>query len=275
MAGEASAAPQPSTVLVGDQIYICPKQFDEKSKELLAASAKVRVFVFHNPVEEYRSAKLQNLGATVTSSFQDATVFLTNPSAPSYETDLPALEAQVNDSEGTSEILPYHWLANCRINNARLALATLPSAVPLFTHPNPEKSHFPVKTWVSINVIKRSHETPYTAQQNVSDSVEMHGALLVPKRSQADVLIVDRSTRFYQTIKDEIAQKGRTDQMVAERAWVDDCVRRGGLSWKLDDHKASQPLAGHTDKDSDEDSFAGEDPMPKGKGPGRPTGQYV
>jgi predicted transposase YdaD len=88
----------------------------------------------------------------------------------------------------------------------------------------------------------------------------------VLKRAHADLLVVDKQSRFYQTIKAEIAQYGRTWQKIAERDWVTDCVANGRLTWAVDRMEE--------EGGEEQDSFEEEEQVkPPGKGPGRPTGK--
>jgi hypothetical protein len=167
------------------------------------------------------------------------------------------------------QLYPYHYLALLSINPEKKPIppvSDLPTKLPYFVHPDRSLSHTPLTVWVSINIHKNEDETPLSARDNVMHQLLLGGGIAVEKRAHADILIVDRTTRFYQdVILGEMKKYGRGWKL-AEREWVERCVKMEGIS----------PGWGGTirfDKDTGEESF-GEDEggAGKGKGPGRPTG---
>ena len=158
--------------------------------------------------------------------------------------------------------MPYHWILCCALESRRLDLADLPTSKPFFTHLDGSKDHAPLRVWVSVNIHRALELDAHEAQAAVMTMLQRGGALIVEKRGQADVLVVDRHSQFFvQVIMAEIEKNGRTWQKLVERDWVEDCVKNGRMVWprmKNDD--------GH-------DSMAEDEPLKEGKGPGRPTGK--
>lgn len=114
-----------------------------------------------------------------------------------------------------------------------------------------------------MNLHRQSEATPHEAQLAVQNQISRVGGLIVEKRANADLLIVDRNTDFYKTCLKEHLGAGRGSwQRFAERDWVDSCIRKGKLVWPA--MEVAQ---------DDQDSMAEEDRPVKGTGPGRPTGK--
>jgi hypothetical protein len=88
---------------------------------------------------------------------------------------------------------------------------------------------------------------------------------MVKKRAQADVLIIDPATKFYQVVKAEKIKHKRDHQRLAERDWVEDCSKNQLVAWKSEREIEEAP--------SDAESFASEDAKPTKRGPGRPAGR--
>jgi len=118
------------------------------------------------------------------------------------------------------------------------------------------------------------------AFQSVINDLESAGAIIVPKRAHADVLIVDPASNFYSTVLKEKEDNQRDWQKLAERDWVDYCVTNKQLQLMTvrDEEEEGSTEAGGAaesavDQDFDElDSMAEED-SPIRAGPGRPTYQ--
>jgi len=160
-------------------------------------------------------------------------------------------------------IIPYHYLSVCALHSTRIPLPDLKPASPYFVHPDRARDHAPLRAWVSVNVHRHEGESAEEARINVVSALETGGALSVNKRAHADILIVDTSSQFYNTVKAEKESFGRDWQRLEERSWVEACAKKGTLLWR-------------TVKDEVEaESSFDEEPMGvgNGKGPGRPTGK--
>lgn len=129
---------------------------------------------------------------------------------------------------------------------------------------------YPVKVWVSKNVTRNADETPEEAQKNTIYDLESAGAIIVDKRAHADVLIVDIQSKFYATVKKEKEDRGRTWQKLAQRDWVEYCMRERSVTLQTAGEEGEEG-----EKSAGEDSFVEEPPTPvrSGAGPGRPTGK--
>ncbi len=121
---------------------------------------------------------------------------------------------------------------------------------------------------MSVNVHRQEGETAEEARSNVVSLIESGGALSVTKRAHADILVVDTTSQFYKTtVTAEKEKFGRDWQRLAERDWVEACVRDERLNWRSGG-------GGGGEEDGDEDSFEDEQERVNiGKGPGRPTGK--
>lgn len=140
----------------------------------------------------------------------------------------------------------------------------MPHPKPFLTHPDRSVLNSPLRVWVSVNVHKTVEPDAYAAKAAVTRMIEEGGGLVVEKRASADLLVVDRSTQFYQTVLHEHQKYGRDWQRFVERDWVENCVRKGKMAWPRRD----EPAEGEVD------SMAEDDPVPaKGHGPGRPPGK--
>ncbi|KAK8861691.1 hypothetical protein IAR55_002514 [Kwoniella newhampshirensis] len=222
---------------------------------------------FTSEIIELLKTQIEAHGGSLTQEREEATVLLVNPSHPAYKTEQSNLaflrEKYKNLSHPT--VLPYHWIAQCIYHNNLLSLEELPLVAPIFTFPSQAEEYRPLRTWVSVNITREGGETPEGAQANCSKRLELGGAVIVQKRAQADLLIVDESSQFAKKVHMEKKKYGRDWQRIVERDWVDTCWKERKLSWRL-------PKG--DDQDSGNDSMMEEDvPARKGKGPGRPTGQ--
>ncbi|EJT48394.1 hypothetical protein A1Q1_02677 [Trichosporon asahii var. asahii CBS 2479] len=126
----------------------------------------------------------------------------------------------------------------------------------------------PLRFWVSINVKRDRAEPAEIAQACIQAKLRRHGGLIVSKRSQADVLVVNRETEFYRTVKKEIADKGRHWQTTAEKEWVDACIAGRELLSATD-----VDLGLKTQRSPSVESVTSEEDVRIGKGPGRPVGR--
>lgn len=129
----------------------------------------------------------------------------------------------------------------------------------------------PVPIYVSKNVYRSPVQLDVPVWKIVGDQLAGAGAIIVAKRSEADVLVVDRRSDFYKnTIKPEIQKFKRTHQRVAERAWVEQCMALNQfLGISVGDMEEEDA------RHQREDSFAdeGEAPAAPKKKPGRPVGK--
>ncbi|BEJ01607.1 hypothetical protein CcaverHIS631_0602890 [Cutaneotrichosporon cavernicola] len=92
-------------------------------------------------------------------------------------------------------------------------------------------SHRPVTVYVSVNLRRvRADEEPRATKTAVETALAKLGALVVPKRSMADIMVVDRKTSFFlDKITAEVRKSGRSWQRFAEREWADAVVREGRM----------------------------------------------
>ena len=136
-------------------------------------------------------------------------------------------------------------------------------AKPIFTHPDRSAGNQPLRIWVSVNIHRKGELDAHDAQKSVIKTVEQAGGVTVDKRALADVLVVDFTSKFYQTVLAEHKKHNRDFQRFVERDWVEMCVKNEKMKWPVRD------VEEHA-----EDSMAEEDPTPvRGKGLGRPTGK--
>lgn len=234
-------------------------------EEILAGEKILLVEHFPDPVAELLVQLIKQLGATTVTSRSDATISLVNPRSPhaAKEAEVMALFAKSYPDISHPVIYPYHWLAHCFHARRRV---DPPEAPVIFVHPDRSRDHAPLKVWISVNLHRHTNETAQMAQAETVRNVELHGGLKVTKRSQADLLIVDPESQFYRTqIMPERVKAGRAAwQRVGEREWVEACIRDGLLEWRTIEE---------TEGDKEVDSMAEDEPVPAGKGPGRPTGK--
>lgn len=162
----------------------------------------------------------------------------------------------------------YHWLGACAAEKVRVNPneLDLPFFVSQPSEGNPDSR--PLRFWVSINVKRDRAEPAEIAQACIQAKLRRHGGLIVSKRSQADVLVVNRETEFYRTVKKEIADKGRHWQTTAEKEWVDACIAGRELLSATD-----VDLGLKTQRSPSVESVTSEEDVRIGKGPGRPVGR--
>ena len=251
-------------ILAGEKIFLVEEHFPAPVAELLGQLIQVRVLA-SLPRPHRAKAYLQQLGASTVIARSDATILLVNPRSPfaAKEAEHAAFLAKSYPDLPQPLTYPYHWLNHCL--HARRRVES-PEAPVIFVHPDRSRDHAPLKVWVSVNLHRHTGESAQTAQAETIRKVELHGGLKVTKRSQADLLIVDPESQFYRTqIMPERVKAGRAAwQKVGEREWVEACIRDGVLEWRT---------IQETEEDNEVDSMAEDDPIPEGKGPGRPTGK--
>lgn len=240
-----------SEILKEDKIFFAEGQLDDRAVAALTVIAEVRYLLC--------KAHTQNLGAEIVTSPEDATVILTNPGSPHYR--------PITSGEASTSVpkVPYHWLSVCRVNGRRVAPAELDPPVPYMQHKE-LKAGNPLFVYVSKNVLRDPDKLDVDMWRVVSDELSTIGAIIVTKRAEADILVVDQKSDFYQnTIKPEIKRHKRHHQRIAERSWVEQCVAQ---------RKYLDLVAEDPDRDEREDSFAEEEAVEKPK-TGRPIGKWV
>jgi hypothetical protein len=221
---------------------------------------------------------MQALGATITDK-EDATIIIVNENSPLW--DRQAKEALLSDigPEADPLILPYHWLSCCLDRRTRVDMEDLPIDIPYMVQQL--TTQYPLKVWVSKNVQRDVGEEPKDAYANVVSALESVGALVVERRAYADVLIVDRASNFYATVKREKEENQRDWQKLAQREWVDFCITNGTLELATQRDEEKPPTEPETaddgrtevDQNGDEVDSMMDDDSPVRAGPGRPTGK--
>ncbi|BEJ16894.1 hypothetical protein CspHIS471_0602950 [Cutaneotrichosporon sp. HIS471] len=184
-------------LLAGEKLYIDDTQILDDAKTL--------------------ASSITALGGTVVSSPEDATGILVNPSHPSFSPSSP-------------HQIYYTWPAHCLSSGTRVDPTTLPPPI-LLNHWRQGYSHLPVTVYVSVNLRRvRADEEPRATKAAVESALAKLGALVVPKRSMADIMVIDRKTSFFlDKITAEVRKSGRSWQRFAEREWADAVVRKGRM----------------------------------------------
>ncbi|WWC88056.1 uncharacterized protein L201_002959 [Kwoniella dendrophila CBS 6074] len=231
---------------------------------------------FSEDVITYLSNRITELGGTVTKAREGSSILLVNPSHPTYKQEiehLVYLKKTYRELE-QPKIISYHWISNLYYLQKYIEPEELEIVSPIFTYPSSNKltpehgeKFRPIKSWVSVNVAREQDETPDQARDNLMKKLECSGTINVNKRSHADLLMVDESSQFAKKIYEEKDKHHRFWQKIAERDWVDNCLREKKLIWNIE--KEDDP-----EDDDDKDSFIEDSTATiKGKGLGRPTGQ--
>lgn len=151
----------------------------------------------------------------------DATAIIINPSHPSFATTSYAT---------TPPRIAYNYLAACLASGSRLDPASVPPPV-LLNHWRAGFLHTPITLYVSVNLRRHfADEDPESIRAAVQADLARMGAIVVPKRARADVLIVDRKAAFFTDKIVREVQKGNRDwQRFGEREWAEACVREGRM----------------------------------------------
>ena len=269
----AGGPPNPSLnpnaeLLRGLTIELAENQFPKWAKEALSKIANVsNVFLCSVSCVLFLADtySLQSRGAIVVAQENPLRpdVLLVNPCSIEEK-------RQKTTSAGRSlHVLPYHWLLACHARSTVLPLnvAALVVKIPTLVNPNQSTSHAPLAVWVSVNIHRQDDEpTAWIAQENVRREVMERGGIIMEKRGSAEILVVDRGSKFFkETIMREWS-KNRKGWRMVERDWVDSCVRSGKITW---------PPREMDDDEDEPDSLAEEAKPEPGRGPGRPTGKYV
>lgn len=161
-------------------------------------------------------------------------------------------------------IRPYNWLVMCGSEKRAIDVSELPDKEPFMVHPS--EPHYPVKVWVSKNIVRHAGESPEQALANVIRDLESVGAITMAKRAYADVLIVDFKSKFYEIVKRERQDHGRTWQKVVDRDWAESCLANKTTFLKAQNDEEAYGSDG-------QHSFVAEEAPPVRTGPGRPTGK--
>ncbi|TYJ55567.1 hypothetical protein B9479_003717 [Cryptococcus floricola] len=215
---------------------------------------------FSAPVVNLIHGMIQELGATVSTDKESSTILLTNPSHQSFR-DSPHLFQPNAHSE--PKIYPYHWLAWCKDQRRHTPLTDLRPEKPLFTYPARSEDWRPLRAYVSLNLLKdKGEDGQPAARQSCSRDLLLHGALIVSKRADADIIVIDKTTKFYKDAKAENKKAGRSWQRFVERSWVRASLRTGKIAYWRAKHDQEE--------NSGEESF-GDEPLVQ-RGPGRPVG---
>ncbi|KAL7424657.1 hypothetical protein Q5752_000341 [Cryptotrichosporon argae] len=240
---DVEVKPGDRTILAGERVHLASAQFVDDVVGLLETI-------------------ICRLGAEP-ASLEDATIVLVHPGSSAYNPGA-TVEALRASAPALTLVVAYHWLSVCAHERARWPAQSLPPL--LFYHPDASLAHRPLRTFVSLNVARsRVSENAEDARAAVVAQLERHGALVVTRRSHADLLIVEPHTRFFKDVlRPERARRGRLWQRFAERAWVDACIAKRELAWR-------KTIDGGGGGDEAYDSFAEDEPADR-KGPGRPTG---
>ncbi|WVQ65039.1 uncharacterized protein L199_003209 [Kwoniella botswanensis] len=226
---------------------------------------------FSDEVKDILSERIIGIGGQVTSQREGSTILLANPAHPSYKQEIDHISflQKTYPDILQPEIKPYHWIANIYYLETILPVEDLPIVSPIFVHPSKVDDHRPIKAWVSVNVTREQDETPLQARDNLTVKLECAGAISVTKRASADLLVVDESSDFAKKVWDEKRKYKRSWQRIVERDWVDDCLKKRRLDWRITNS--------HKGGDSDNESFVEDDTAldrrtDGKKGPGRPAG---
>lgn len=136
--------------------------------------------------------------------------------------------------------------------------------MPYFVHPDRSAEHQPLRAWVSVNIHRGTNPGPHEAKRAVQDMLELGGCVITERRAAADLLVVDKASKFYEgTVLVEVKNGSRTWQRIVERDWVEACVKQGKMQW---------PARGWSERNDATDSMEEDDPA-TGRGPGRPKGK--
>lgn len=197
----------------------------------------------------------------MTEDRREASIVIINPYSSAMKTEKDRIAALAKTEHNFTPIhVSYQWLSLCQIRSTRVDISSISKAKLAFV-----KDEQPLRAWVSVNIIRRTTETSQSAYVAVLDLLVRGGALIVYKRAQAELLVVDPQTTFYHTVISEKEKFGRHYQKLVERDWVEDYFQSKQVSsWRTGNSRAKV--------DSGDESF-GEEEMPPKKGPGRPAGQ--
>lgn len=117
---------------------------------------------------------------------------------------------------------------------------------------------------MSVNIHRGKDPGPHEAKRAVQDLLELGGCVITERRAAADLLVVDKASKFYEgTVLPEVKNNSRTWQRIVERDWVEACVKQGKMQW---------PARGLSERSDPTDSMEEEDAA-VGRGPGRPKGK--
>lgn len=178
--------------------------------------------------------------------------------------------------------VPYHWLAVCADDNCVVDTLELRPMLPfLVNRHNEERLGEPMRVYVSLNIERSGKVTAQEGQAAMQRDLARVGAVIVAKRSDADLIIVDKKYAFYKTIVGEKDRYNRTWQRLVEKDWVDDMLQSAKMpplngTAKEAEEQPDEDVGENRRDEQDvasransEDSFAEEDVYEK-PGPGRP-----
>nr|KIR44300.1 hypothetical protein I312_06499 [Cryptococcus bacillisporus CA1280] len=202
--------------LLGHIIYLAPKQFEKC-------------------VVPYITRKIEDMGGSVGSKPNEATIILINPSHPkSKDGSIKPLKDQL--------VRPYHWLTYCAIRLSFVKLEDMKDQEPLFTYPSQKQGWRPLRTYVSRNLNPLHGEDRATAKLNCMVQLELGGALVVDKRCDADLIILDYNSEFAKMAVKEKKRLKRFEQKLRDRNWMEDCWRTRKLLWEEENTGKEQEI---------------------------------
>lgn len=202
--------------LLGHIIYLAPKQFEKC-------------------VVPYITRKIEDMGGSVGSKPNEATIILINPSHPkSKDGSIKPLKDQL--------VRPYHWLTYCALRLSFVKLEDMKYQEPLFTYPSQKQGWRPLRTYVSRNLNPLHGEDRATAKLNCMVQLELGGALVVDKRCDADLIILDYNSEFAKMAVNEKKRLKRFEQKLRDRNWMEDCWRTRKLLWEEENTEKEQEI---------------------------------
>ncbi|KIR51797.1 hypothetical protein I315_05746 [Cryptococcus gattii Ru294] len=202
--------------LLGHIIYLAPKQFEKC-------------------VVPYITRKIEDMGGSVGSKPNEATIILINPSHPkSKDGSIKPLKDQL--------VRPYHWLTYCALRLSFVKLEDMKYQEPLFTYPSQKQGWRPLRTYVSRNLNPLHGEDRATAKLNCMVQLELGGALVVDKRCDADLIILDYNSEFAKMAVNEKKRLKRFEQKLRDRNWMEDCWRTRKLLWEEENTEKEQEV---------------------------------
>lgn len=174
------------------------------------------------------------MGGSVGSKPNEATIILINPSHPkSKDGSVKPLKDQL--------VRPYHWLTYCATRSILVKLEDMKYQEPIFTYPSQKQDWRPLRAYVSRNLNPLNFgEDRATAQLSCMIQLELGGALVVDKRCDADLIILDYNSGFAKTAMEEKKRFRRFEQRLRDRDWMENCWRTRKLSWEEDDNEKEQ-----------------------------------
>ncbi|WVO14684.1 hypothetical protein L204_102321 [Cryptococcus depauperatus] len=167
---------------------------------------------------------IEELGGSVISTQKEATIVLVNPNHYTYKHQL------VQNTNGPL-IRSYHWLAWCRKAERLVNPSEMELEAPVFTYPSDIEDNRPLRTYVSINLYRLLGEDSETAYADCVLVLSLGGALIVRKRADADLIVINEDSKFAKLAHKEKKEHGRDWQKIVDRNWVERCIKAKRLIW--------------------------------------------